>query len=96
MHENGIVGESVSYNMVLAALSKSFDPSVIPLMLEIYNMMKFFGVRITTYTSSLLIKACERFNDPNTAIQLTHEFQQLNIALDQATLEILNRLVRGM
>jgi pentatricopeptide repeat domain-containing protein 1 len=96
MHENSIVGESVSYNMVLAALSKSFDPNVIPLMLEIYQMMKYLGVRVTTYTSSLLIKACERFNDPNTAIQLTHDFQQLNIPLDQATLEILNGLVRGV
>jgi len=63
-------------------------------MLEIYNTMKYFSVRVTAYTCSLLIKACHRYNDAHTALRLTHDFQALNVALDQPSLQLLNELLR--
>jgi len=94
MHENGIIGESITYNMILSSLSKSVDPGIMPLMLETYNNMKYFGARVTGYTCGLLISACEKFKDPHTALQLTHDFQQLNVPIDHPTLESLNKLLR--
>mmetsp|Transcript_13212 Transcript_13212/g.34141 ORF Transcript_13212/g.34141 Transcript_13212/m.34141 type:complete len:121 (+) Transcript_13212:1151-1513(+) len=94
MHTNGIIGESITYNMVLSALSQSHNPNVLQCMLEIYNTMKYFSVRVTAYTCSLLIKACHRYNDAHTALRLTHDFQALNVALDQPSLQLLNELLR--
>lgn len=95
MHNNGMVGETVTYNMVLSALLKTWrteDP--LHMMLEVYQMMKYFGVRVSTYTCKLLIEACERSKQANIALALTHEFQQLKIRLDEETLGNLNSLLR--
>lgn len=93
MHDNGIIGETVTYNMVLCSLSKSADPGVMPVMLEVYNTMKYLGVRVTSHTFAVLIKACGKFGDPRTAIYLTHEVQQLSVQLDPSTWEALNQLL---
>merc|ERR1712113_63719 len=96
MHDNGMVGETVTYNMVLSAMYKSWrENSVLHTMLDVYQMMKYYRVRINTYTCKLLIGACERSRQANIALALTHEFQQLQISLDEETLMKLNALLRG-
>lgn len=85
MHDNGIIGESITYNMILSALGKSNDASIVPFMMEVYNTMKFCGIRITGYTCSVLAKACDKFNDPQTMVYLNQEFQQLGFEWDANT-----------
>mmetsp|Transcript_5957 Transcript_5957/g.15166 ORF Transcript_5957/g.15166 Transcript_5957/m.15166 type:complete len:511 (-) Transcript_5957:431-1963(-) len=104
MHENGIVGESGTYNATLAAILGTRWPSsqgahnpnaILSTMLDVYQMMKFFGVRVTPYTCRLLIDACVAARQTPAALALAHEFQHgLSVSMEEETLEKLNSLLR--